>query len=86
MIHILKLTFITHMYRNICISILNLGKNLLQPTADADGLSGQPALFSLMLLHVTVCVMCSQSMAAELLHVAYSNPYTSQAKFNTGEI
>lgn len=72
------------MYRNICISILNLGKNLLQPTADADGLSGQPALFSLMLLHVAVCVMCSQSMAAELL--AYSYPYTSQAKFNTGEI
>lgn len=56
------------MYRNICISILNLGKNLLQPTADADGLSGQPALFSDAVKDIRqlVCVMCSQRMAAEL--------------------
>lgn len=57
--HILKLTLITHMYRNICISILNLGKNLLQPTADADGLSGQPALFSDAVKDIRQSVLCA---------------------------
>lgn len=70
------------MYRNICISILNLGKNLLQPTADADGLSGQPALFSDAVKDIRQSVLCAVR-EWQLNCIAYSNPYTSQVKFNS---